>query len=784
MVFATTSNPGGRSLGTQDNSRVKIPAEPKQTSMTMVLAYILAPRGRSRPTIITSGADSLYGAEAFEQGSAFYTHSNKYLNETLGLGLPALVRRIIPAGAKKALLRLSVEVIASDLPLLKRNSDGSLKTVTDPQTGVTSFESDGTIKGSRVILHVGVAPYAEDKRGFKQGNVIDNYRLGSVTVNGKFLGEITRGDGSKEHPSSRLFPIADFLVDSEGEYGNNLGLRISTPSILDENPLDASNAVLNRAFGLRVGVVERANKYSTATPVPLLSNDLVQDVYLKPRAKDSISNKSIYLPKKMIDSYERKEDAVNTPIWGPFGGVYLYDTNISALQQMLSEGYVYTDTNGNDIAITGEKSYDDEAFDYGRTADYAFSNSLNYGYLNFLTGKDIRGVPLYSLSTRDSLMFGGAVMDETAVHYASGGSDGLWYFPDGTPADVVNLKLFDDAVRAELNNFGEGTDKLKDILRYPFTHFADSGYSLDTKLATAKLLKARPDITLRIGTQAICDNGVLTVDIGPVYNGNTVDAPMALSTTLLDKWDWQPRLDATRDLAIATKLRTHFNLYPESVFFNTPVMRVMVFGHAGTAVFDDYDYDLPGSFDRSLAMDRFTSGTRWSQPDDFTEDDNRKPQFLKDMSYFYRDDAGYSNAWDAGMNFLRSHDANDDFWPAIQTIYPYKDSILNNGKFALVASRCHYFGMEVWRAISGENKTDLQFKQDLEDEANRVIVGRFTDDVTVVPEAILSDADVARGYSGYIKFHVAVGSPRTQLAYSVHGYKADQLNQTQGLPGQ
>ena len=275
--------------------------------------------------------------------------------------------------------------------------------------------------------------------------------------------------------------------------------------------------------------------------------------------------------------------------------------------------------------------------------------------------------------------------------------------------------------------------------------------------------------------------GNVTVDLGPVYKGYSTNTEVALSSELLDGWNWQPRLTAEQDEAIATRLRTFFSLTPESVFFGTPVMRVHVFGHSGFDVDDTYERPLPGSFDRGLAMARFTGVTGWDKASDFTENDNRKPMFLKDMSYSYRDEDVADSAWATGMNFLRSHDIVDHFWPAIQSIYPHQDSILANAKFVLVASKCHYYGMEIWRSISGENKTDEQFKQELEDEAYRIIGGKFTEDVRIVVEAILTEADVARGYSGYLKFHIGVGSPRTKLVYSVHGYTLDQLNEMQGL---
>lgn len=781
MSFSTTSTPGGKSFGTQDNSRLFVPAEQKQSSMTMSLIPILAKKGRGKATIVTTGAANLYGAETFQKDSPYYTHANKLLAKNSSLGVPSLVKRIIPEGALKSLLRVSLELIATDLPLYDRNSDGTIKMSTDQTTGISTPVVLGTIQATRGVIHVGVGGYTGDALKFKQGNIVDDYRDGSVVVNSKFLGEITRADGSKEHPKSRLFPIMDFLVDSEGDYGNNLGLRLAVPTLTQVDPADISNVVKNKAFPVRVTVMERANATSTPSPVAKIDQDFTQDLYFKTRAVDAISGKNISIAKQFVASYSRKETREDTPIWGPFGDVHVYDRNINEIQQILSEGYTYTDSDGNDIAIKGERAYDLDAADYGRTQDYAFSNSTNYGYFNFLTAKDLNNVPYFTFNLADSMLFGGSIIDESATHYATGGNDGLWFLADGTPAELLNNKVFDDGVKGFLKTFGAGEDTLKDILRYPITNFIDSGYSMETKLEAANILLARPDVFLVIGTKSVAEKGVLPVDIGPVYRGNAVETGKVMSKDLLDKWDWQPRLDKDQDLALAVKLKTHFSLYPESTFFGTPVMRVVICGSCGEDVDEEYTHDLPGSYDRGLAMNSFSQVTRWEAANDFTEDDNRKPQFLKNMEYHWREETGYDAAWDAGMNFLRSHDVADDFWPAIQTIYPYKDSVLASAKFMMAASKCHYLGMEVWRSISGENKTDAQFKQELEDEANRLLQGIFTADITVIPAAILTDADKARGYSGHLKFHIGIGSMRTKLTYSVHGWKADQLTAMQGL---
>ena len=781
MSFATTSTPGGKSYGTQDNSRRSIPADPITASMTTGLVGILAERGRGDITLTTTSANILYGNKTFDKDSAFYHHSTELLSELAGLGIPMFVKRFIPEGATKAMLRVSIELIATDLPNYERNSDGAIKQSVDPVTGVATSVTNGTVQGTRAIIHVGVSQFAPENRQFARGNIMDDFREGSLAVNGKFLGEITRVDGSKEHPKSRLYPIMDLEVDSEGEFGNNIGLVLEVPTLKQVNPANISNVIKNKAFPVRVSVVEREDRYTTPQVVPSLKSELQLDVFMKSRAVDYISGKNISFARKLIENFNRKMTATETPIWGPFGDIHVYEKNLNEIQQLLCEGYVYTDSDGIDIAIPGEGSYDDDAFDFGRTVDHALSQPINFGLFNIFTGRDVNDVPYFSFDVRDSLMFGGVAVNSESVVYAQGGEDGLWSFADGSPATLVNLKMLDDAMRNFLNTFGRGKDQLKDILRYPITQVIDSGWSLDTKLAHSNILSARPDIHLEIGTQAVAEKTNVSVDLGPVYKGYSTSAETALSSELLDGWNWQARLTGEQDEAIATRLRTFFGLTPESVFFGTPVMRVHVFGHSGFDINDTYERPLPGSFDRGLAMARFTGVTGWDKANDFTENDNRKPMFLKDMSYSYRDEEVADSAWATGMNFLRSHDIVDHFWPAIQSIYPHQDSILANAKFVLVASKCHYYGMEIWRSISGENKTDEQFKQELEDEAYRIIGGKFTEDVRIVVEAILTEADVARGYSGYLKFHIGVGSPRTKLVYSVHGYTLDQLNEMQGL---
>lgn len=776
MSFNTTSTPGGYSQGTQDNSRKSVTPTPLVESATMTLIPILARKGPPDATIVTGGAASLYGAESFTKDSKYYTHANKLLEVNSRVGIPSLVKRIIPQNATKSIFRLSAEVIPTDLPLYARNSDGSIQQQIDPTSGLSTPVSTGTIQGTRIVLHVGVGAYTGNAATFGQGTIVDNYRDGSTAVGTKTLGSITNSANAQEATKSRLIPLFDLQAPNEGEWGNDQGIRLSVPTLLQSDAPDASNIIFNKAFPLRVGLAARANATASASPLAALDGDMTKDLYLKSKAKDSISGNTLSFARLIVDAYSSPADANNAPVFGPFGQSYVYEKNINELQALLSTGYKYTDSKGGTVNVQGESTYDTQAAAFGRTSDYVFSNANNYGLLNFLTGKDVNGIPYYSLTVADSLLFGGVTIDGSTTFFADGGNDGLWNFADGTPAELVNLKLFDDAVNAYFSNFGLAGDPLRDILRYPFTNFIDSGYSMATKLTFANILKYRPDVDIRVGTVSVADVGLTVNDIGPVYQGTTVNATKALSSDLLGTWDFQGRLTNDQNMALATKLRTFFSMTPESTVFGTPIMRASIFEAAGDDVDGTYPHPLPMSFDRGLAINQYTSIAKFNASNDYSVGDNRKPIFLKNVQYSWRNDQAYAAAWNAGVNYLRAHDSFDVFFPGLQTVYPYKDSILASLKFSLAACRAQYVGQQVWRDFSGKNLTDVQFKQELESNGLARLKAYLTDEFVVQVNADLSAADKARGYSGSLNFNIGLGSMRTQLTYSVHGYTADELS--------
>ena len=783
MGYETSASPGVYALGTQDNSQVPIPTEQIKSPVTSVLIYMLAEQGKSDLTYVPSGLAGLYGDKTFERGSAFYHHTN-HLAETLaGVNIPLFVKRIKPEHAKTAMLRYSLEIIATDIPVYLRNPDGSTKKTLDPVTGNYIAALDKTIRGTIGVVHVGVENYDPDHRLFGKGIVVDDYRDGSTMVGGKFLGEITRADGSKEHSKSRLFPLFDAPVSSFGNFGNNIGMSIDVPSLLDTNSPDRDDVAKNRSFALRVKAHKRKDANSTPSPIVTIKSEQHQDLFLKPRAVSSVTNANISFGRNFSKAFQSKATSDAAPVWGPFDDIFVYDKNIQELQRILTEGYIYTDSNGSDVQVLGESAFDEEAADYGRSASQLLSDQLNNGYFNFLTGKDLNDVPYYSFSLANSTLFGGVQLGADSVHYASGGNDGLWYLPDGSPADLINLKILDDAVLQELNNFGNLDDKYRDGIRYPISTVIDSGYSMEVKMAFSAIIKNRPDIYMEIGTTSVAENSTETNDIGVVYMGNQLDREKVLSKELLNGWRYQGKLTKELEDARGNKLATYYRMIPESVYFGTKTYRVEIYGSCGVDVKRTYDATLPGSFDRGVAWAQFTGAKKWDPLNDPTTYEGRKPRFLTDMAYFYRESGEDDNSWGRGINYLKSADINDFIWPAYQTIYTDKSSVLSEPKFVRAATHCFQVGMRCWVETSGLELTDEQYKQVLKETAEKHLQGVFDESILVIVEPVLDDKDKARKYTGYLKFHIGAKNQRYKLRISVHGYDFDTLVQNQGLLG-
>lgn len=757
---------GPKSIGERGAQRTA-----EQIPMHCPLQIILGARGRSEPQWITSNAVKAFGAETFDRNGPYWNHSNFMAENWAGNGNMFLAIRAKPANARTAMLRLSLEVIVADIPVYDRSDDGSI--IVENGTPVVVE----TIIGTRLITHTGVSMYQPDNREFGKGNIIENYRDGASVINGRPLGEVTLPDGTKVTTRSKLYPIHDLEVDSFGRYGNNVGISYGTPTTVDAQPTNAVAVENNKAFYYRLACWERPNANSTPVLQPGMSGENANDLTFKEGTVYPANKKASSISKCFIKAYQLINDPQFPNEYGPFGRSHVYATNISQVLNMVTGGFIYTGPTG-DIQVVGEKAYDVTAEEYGRTEGLSFADPKNAALFNFITGYDINNVPYFAVDARSSHLYGGVSLANNAVVYATGGSDGLWYSADGSPADLVNLRQLDLAARQIFSN-PDQMYQLGNMFRYPISAIWDSGWSMNTKLAMIDMLGLRPDIAVYTGTQSVIDDFVSIPgrEVEPLYlDGDTTNIPTD-STELLGGWNWCEINDDTTELARGNQLRSRYNLFPSSAYHSTATLYGAIFGHGEYFINEDaYDGILPFTFDRANQYSLFCGGPAWVEGQRPTTWPNNVVSMFATAKNTYRKLPQLNKFWDAGINYVQFADTKGLFWPAQQTVYPNDTSPLNGINTMMAVLFGQRAWCNVWKYLTGRD--DLDDEQMIQ-ESDRLMLaeleGRFGDGVSYTVESEILEADREAGYIWRGRLNLFTNTPKTVAIFDIYSHRRSDL---------
>jgi hypothetical protein len=465
--MAKVNFPKATPEGTNDLSKGQnAPVSEAPLPSNLPLVFLLAEKGQTEPVLVeASKLIAEFGQNTFSETSAYFTHQTRLANIHMANANSLMVQRIVPAGAATARIRISVEVIPTELPV--------------------PFNVEMALNGSRLIWHIGTAPYVGGFKEFGQGNIVTPFRNGSVVDGGDNpLGQIRIGT-DRIYTTSTLYPIMDIDVRSPGQHGNNTGISIQpvTEGIGSE---EAHLAM--KAFLYRMKFVSRARVNDPVVTRPSgLGNDYFDATFLP----------DVEFPRIRRRSYI--EDVIGYEWAGsdyyqssPFGAPHVYFDNMKTVLEKLQFGYDY-----NGYPIEGENAFDT---DLPSTIDqrFALGDDANNAFLiDALTGYMFDGItPYRSFAVDSNGRFGGFNFNGNNVVYATGGADGLAIFADGRPNRLENMRLLDDGVRQYMGEFGTGKYKLLDMAMYPISTVYDTGFSYDTKIALLNAAQRRRDVAV------------------------------------------------------------------------------------------------------------------------------------------------------------------------------------------------------------------------------------------------------------------------------------------------
>jgi len=680
--------------GTQDLSTRVLQRVPEDLPQHLPKFFIYAKKGPTKPMLVVGDSRTqMYDADSFDLRKKWANHATVFSNAVNAEGNSQMIERIVPADAGPAAnLLLSLDVLATSIPVYQRNSDGSIKVDTN---GVKLLVAGagGSAPGYKVKWVV--STLATDA-------LAENF--GSATI---VPGDQTDTDTATQ---SDRYPILQLKVSSQGAHGNDAGIRVWAPT--NNTSSDVSNSLLTKelVYPFRVAVIRRPDVMSTPKIVETQFSEQYITVAAKPGTIDPVSDKPIYIADTLLDSFQNVTDPRFPAVVGDFGQLAFYQDNFDLLTQLFYTAEFANGYEENDFTGAADEQY---LFNMiGGTS----SNSAPYNTFQFVTG----GTGTVRLSEFSNI-------------FALSGSD-------GTMTDAS----FATSVAARMADYADSNNELSDTAINVESILYDSGFPLATKYALCNFIAARKDTFVVLSTH----------DVN------------------------QPDLTASEEYSLAIALRTRLQLFPESDYFGTPVMRGMIVGRSGKLSNSQFTKRVPASIEIAIKSARYMGAGdgKWKNGKAFDGAPGSILDYVSDLNVTFISATARNRNWDVGLNWVQAYDRRSLFFPALKTVYNDDTSVLNSYFTALAIGQINKVMEGIWRTFSGRSDlTNAQLVERVNTETTKRLLNRFDGRFVIVPEAYFTDSDLQRGYSWTVPVKIYAPNMMTVMTTSVHAFRIGDL---------
>lgn len=703
--------------GIQDLSGRPPVYEPELIPTHLPHVYLFTERGPTLPQLVHGDQMMrMYGSKSFEYRSRYVTHQTVLANKVSSEANILMIQRVVPPGANPpASLRLWVDFMKDMIPTYQRGTDNKY---------LLDENGDKIPTGDFVLGYVFrwfIGPTIDD---IDDGRLLedDDIRLledGQQRVINSRIGEGDRMTGNMvnwEGEYSTIYPIMDFEVDSFGDYGNRIGMRLAAPTVDSSYSIDSNLVEEQLAYIYRLAFVERDENTSTPRPLETLWGEQFVDFALKDGVVDIRTDKELFIDEAVLPSYYQEAAAGMAEIRSPIGKIHVYHDNFQELirkSQLIEAAYGSID-----------------------------NRETHTHLMNIFTGHDYNNIPYESVEivgpkgiTRLGNTATGILLTETSTHYMMGGYDG-----------IMDFNTFDAAVGYQLEHFGDLEAKTLDSAMYPQSVFYDSGFTLPTKRKFLVPMGRRKDVYVVLSTQ---------------------DASRRQNTP-------------SEESSIAIALRTAARMYPESVIYGTSTCRAIVQGQAGYLINSPYKGLLPLTIEFAQKCARYMGAGIgvWTNGRAFDMPPNNQVRLFKGVNAEWRAHNIRSQDWDNGLVWVQNYDRRSLFWPGIQTVYDDDSSVLNAAANMFICVELQKVAERTWRDLTGISYlTPDQFIERSNGLIKSRATGRFDNRVIVVPETFFTQNDEQRGYSWSCKIHLFAPNMRTVGSFTVVTHRLSDFNQ-------
>lgn len=318
--------------------------------------------------------------------------------------------------------------------------------------------------------------------------------------------------------------------------------------------------------------------------------------------------------------------------------------------------------------------------------------------------------------------------------YMEGGSDG-----------TMNDTLFAELVSEHLQDYLDPNNEVMENAINVESIIYDSGFPLETKFELCNFIAQRKDTFVVLSTYDVNDR----------------------------------ILDPSEEHSLAIALRTRLQMFPESDYFGTPVMRGMIIGRSGKLRNSNFPKRLPLTAEVLIKSAKYmgSGNGRWKNGSNFDGAPGSVITDMYDISHTWVPAQVRNRNWDVGLNWVQAYDRRSFFFPALKTVYTDDTSVLNSYFTAMAICQLNKIAHAVWREFSGiSHLTNAQLETRVNESVLAKVKDRFDNRFVIVPDAHHTDMDVLRGYSWQLPIKLYAAGMKTVMTSYVQAFRISDLD--------
>lgn len=522
-------------------------------------------------------------------------------------------------------------------------------------------------------------------------------------------------DDNGNPTTSTIYPLIELRASSVGGDGNNTGVRIWAPTQSSPSAFDSRILNQGKQYPFRMAVMRRENANSTGRPVTNTAGEQNVLVSLMPRGKNPVTGANFDVATNFIESYQNISDPAFPMQLGDFGKITIYKNNV---QEVLTKFF------------TAEKAYIDAHPMASSDITPADTVDESIYKMNIFSGTNFTGGKYHSVVLDNT---NGIIMSEFTQQYNAGGFDG-----------TMTDDAFDLQVRERIQEYSDPNSRLQSMALNVENTFYDSGFSRETKLKLTSFISLRKDTFLWLST----------------FEHN------------------KPRLTASEESSFAIGLRTQAQLYPESDYYGTPVMRCAIMGRVGKLRSSLWDYDVSPLLEVAGKMSWYLGrgDGKWRAGGSFSRMGGSLLTRIYDINENYTPAMQRNKDWENGLNWVEAVDMQSNSIPALKTVYTNDTSVLTSVMTVYAICNLERIADQAWIQFRGaDDLTPNQLKERVEGFVNSRVANKFDNRYVVIPEVFFTDADIARGYTWQLRNNIYANNMFTVQISHVRAHRMSDL---------